>query len=131
VGSACAAWVVLAVVLAERPAPESFGRLLPPAIHDRLGLSEEQKEEVARLQAEFREKCLAVRDEAWLATVKIRAAGLRPPDRATKRKLTEVGMQSLKAFGRLSDEYEPKLRALLTDDQRREYDAWKKAAAKK
>jgi hypothetical protein len=130
VGSACAAWVVLAVALADRQPPESFGRLLPPAVHDRLKLSEEQKEEVARLQVEFREKCLAVRDEAWLAAAKVRAAGPRPPDRATKRKLTEVGLQSLKAFGRLSDEYEPKLRALLTEEQRRDYDAWKKTAGK-
>lgn len=111
---------------ATQPASDTFARLLPPEILDQLQLNEEQKEDLARLQREFRDKCLEVRAQAQNTAQKYRVLGKKPVDRATQRQLADTAMLMVTALQKLKSEYEMKLRAALTEEQQRRYDAWKR-----
>jgi Skp family chaperone for outer membrane proteins len=112
------------------PGPvDNFGELLLPRIEEKLKLDPDQKEQLASLRREFKDKCTDVRDETQAAVEKIRAAAKkegRENDRATKRQLTAQTLEMMQRYRKLVAEYEPRLRALLTDPQKALYDELRK-----
>jgi hypothetical protein len=112
-----------------RKLPENFGELLPPRIEEKLQLDPDQKEQLAGLRREFKEKCLDVHNQTQAEVEKIRAAakltGLEN-DRATQRKLAAVATKMMNDYKGLRAEYEPRLRAVLTAEQKKLYDALRK-----
>jgi Spy/CpxP family protein refolding chaperone len=116
------------------PAPaDNFGELLLPRIEEKLKLDADQKEQLASLRREFKDKCTDVRDETQAAVEKIRTAAKkegRENDRDTKRKLTAEAVAMMQRYQKLRAEYEPRLRALLTEEQKALYDELRKEKPK-
>jgi Spy/CpxP family protein refolding chaperone len=112
-----------------RPArnlPPNFGELLPPRIEEKLQLDPDQKDQLAGLRREFKAKCLDIHDQTEAEVEKIRAAAKKAGTenaRATKRQEANQMLEMMKHFDKLRAEYEPRLRALLTDEQRKQFDA--------
>jgi hypothetical protein len=109
--------------------PENFGELLLPRIEEKLQLDPDQKEQVAVLRREFKEKCLDVHNQTKAEADKIRAAAKKAgleDDLSTKRKLNGPALRMLQAFKELKAEYEPRLRAVLTEEQKKQYDVLRK-----
>src|SRR5262245_19141503 len=95
-------------------APDNFGQLVPPAIQEKLDLSAAQKEKLAKLQQEFREKSNEVRNRTQEEVDKIRSTAGKEGkklDRAAQRQLNEQFVEMLKSYQKLRGEYDPQLRA--------------------
>lgn len=142
------AWLVLLVAGAtaghglgqdkQKPPPDDpVARLLAPRVEEKLDLTPEQKEQVARLQKEFKQKYTELRDKTQKEVDKIKGPADkdgRELTRPERLKLNELARQLLKATQQLRGEYDPRLRAILTDEQKQRYDALRKekpAAEKK
>jgi hypothetical protein len=105
--------------------PDNFGQLLGPTIEKKLGLNAEQQERLEQLRAEFKEKCLALRDRTQAAVDKIRAAAMKEGkerDRSTSRQLRQEAVDMMRGYAKLRDVYDPKLRGLFTEDQKKQYE---------
>jgi Spy/CpxP family protein refolding chaperone len=107
------------------PLLQRLGQLLPPEVADKLHLTDEQKKQVAKLQDEFSEKRAAllgeVPEEAGKALDEIKKAR----DNGEKPKLGQAAMPvvgKLLQVRQLRDDYDKKVRALLTDEQKKTLD---------
>ena len=107
------------------PLLQRLGQLLPPNVADKLNLTAEQKKQVAKLQEEFSEKRAAllgeVPEEAGKALEEIQKAR----ENGEKPKLAPAVMPlvgKLLEVRQLREDYDKKVRALLTDEQKKTFD---------
>jgi Spy/CpxP family protein refolding chaperone len=107
------------------PLLQRLGQLLPPDVADKLNLTAEQKKQVAKLQDELSEKRAAllgeVPEEAGKALEEIQKAR----DNGEKPKLVPAVMPlvgKVLELRQLRDGYDKKVRALLTDEQKKTLD---------
>jgi hypothetical protein len=107
------------------PLLQRLGQLLPPDVADKLNLTAEQKKQVAKLQDEFSEKRAALLGElpeeagkAFEEIQKARENGEKP--KLAPAVLPLVG--KLLQVRQLREDYDKKVRALLTDEQKKTLD---------
>jgi hypothetical protein len=104
------------------PLLQRLGQLLPPEVAEKLQLTEEQKKQIAKLQDEFSEKrgtlLGEVPEEAGKAAEEIKKAR----ENGEKPKLAPAVMPlvgKLLEVRQLREEYDKKVRAVLTDEQQK------------
>lgn len=99
---------------------ENFGGPLVPAdAQDKLKLTAEQKEKVEKLQKEYAEKEKETTGKAREAMQK----AVRERDGDAIRKAAEQVRAAMQDARKLRDDYEGKVKALFTDEQKKTYEA--------
>jgi Spy/CpxP family protein refolding chaperone len=116
----------------ERPRSElsrRIGQLLSPEDEAKLKLTDEQKEKVAKLQQDFREQNKETLDKLRGEFDKIREAlrkARADQDRDAARKAMQDLREQFQSFQKLRDQFDTKLSAFLTDEQKKLYEELKK-----
>jgi Spy/CpxP family protein refolding chaperone len=106
-----------------------IGQLLSPEDEAKLKLTDEQKEKVAKLQKEFREQNKETLDKLGDEFGKIREAlrkARADQDRDSARKAMQDLRGQFQSFQKLRDQFDAKLSALLTDEQKKLYEELRK-----
>src|SRR5262249_32309872 len=104
---------------------ERFGQLLSPEVEEKLKLTGDQKEKVAKLQKDFTDKRKDALDKLRDGFDKARAAvqkARQDKDRDAMRQALQDMRTQYQDFQKLRDEFDTKLTALLTDDQKKQFD---------
>jgi Spy/CpxP family protein refolding chaperone len=96
------------------------GPLIPAEAKDKLNLTADQKEKVAKLEKEFEEKNKEATDKTREAIQK----AFQDRDAATRQKVRDLR----EAPEKLRTEYESKLTALLTDEQKKKFEEARQTA---
>src|SRR5579862_8391676 len=95
------------------------GPLLVPELADKLKLTDDQKGKVEKLQKEFEDK---VKDKTGKIRDELEQA-IQNQDIETIRKLPELMRNIRQEAQKVRDDYEGKLKGLLTDDQKKTFEA--------
>jgi Spy/CpxP family protein refolding chaperone len=101
------------------------GPLVSPQMEEKLQLSAEQKKQLAALQKEYEEKAKAVQARAQENVGKVREGvekAIQDQNPAAVLDALQLAGTQLRANNQLRRDYEDKVRKLLTDEQKQQYD---------